>query len=458
MDGPTQTLAAFVADIDYATIPSTVLDRALTLVLDSAASAVRARHDGDSTPALMAGLNDVGIAPGRCGLFGDTATTAPAMAALINGMLVHTLDFDDTHVPSSTHTSAPVIPAALAAAQHVGADGKTTLAGIVAGIEVMTRLGRALIPPHHYARGFHPTATTGVFGSAAAAARILGLDAENVANAFGIGLSSAAGTLQFHANGAWTKRWQVGQAAANGVTAALMARNHFRGVTEAIEGQRGLIKVYTDDPDETQLTAGLGEHWETASTSIKLYPACRFAHAAIDAVLDLCAENKLSSDDITSVDVGLSHKAMAAVAEPAKRKVCPQNTVDGQFSIYFLVAAAILDGGIGWDTYERFLGDPKVEELARRVRPVHDEQVQRDYPKGMTGRATINLVGGKKLERYVAYPKGDPENFPSAQTVKAKARGLVLPILGDDGAAAFEVAVSNIPNGGVNPVFAAAAK
>jgi 2-methylcitrate dehydratase PrpD len=242
------------------------------------------------------------------------------------------------------------------------------------------------------------------------------------------------------------------------VTAALMARNHFRGVTEAIEGQRGLIKVYTDDPDETQLTAGLGEHWETASTSIKLYPACRFAHAAIDAVLDLCAENKLSSDDITSVDVGLSHKAMAAVAEPAKRKVCPQNTVDGQFSIYFLVAAAILDGGIGWDTYERFLGDPKVEELARRVRPVHDEQVQRDYPKGMTGRATINLVGGKQLERYVAYPKGDPKNFPSAQTVKAKARGLVLPILGDDGAAAFEVAVYNIPNGGVNPVFAAAAK
>jgi 2-methylcitrate dehydratase PrpD len=458
MTRETETLAAFVAGIDYSTIPASVLERAVSLVLDSSAGAVRARHDGDSTPALIAGLTDAGIAQGRCGLFGDAATAAPATAALINGMLVHTLDFDDTHVPSSTHTSAPVIPAALAAAQHVSADGKTTLAGIVAGIEVMTRLGRALIPPHHYARGFHPTATTGVFGAAAAAARILGLNAEDVANAFGIGLSSAAGTLQFHSNGAWTKRWQVGQAAANGMTAALMARHHFRGVTEAIEGQHGLIKVYTDDPDETQITAGLGEHWETASTSIKLYPACRFAHAAIDAILELCAENQLSAGDVTSVDIGLSHKALAAVAEPAIRKVCPQNVVDGQFSIYFLVAVAILNGGIGWDDYERFLGDPEVEDLARRVRPVHDDQVQADYPKSMTGRATITLVDGTRLERYVACPKGEPENFPSAETLKAKARGLVLPILGDKGATAFETAVFDIPVGGVDPVFAAAVK
>ncbi len=458
MSGATETLAAFVAGTGYGTIPPAVLDRALMLVLDASASAVRARHNGDSTPALLAGLTDVGMADGRCGLFGDGTRTAPAIAALINGMLVHTLDFDDTHVPSSTHTSAPVIPAALAAAQHVGADGKTLLAGIVAGIEVMTRLGLGMIPPHHYARGYHPTATTGGFGAAAAAARILGLDAAGVANAFGICLSSAAGTLQFHANGAWTKRWQVGQAAANGVTSALMARHDFRGVTEAIEGKHGLIKVYTDDPDEAQLTAGLGERWETTSTSIKLYPACRFAHAAIDAVLELCAEHKLSSGDITGVDVGLSHKALAAVAEPVERKACPQNIVDGQFSVYFLVAAAILDGGIRWDTYERLLGDPEVEDMARRVRPIHDEQVQSDYPKAMTGRVTITLTDGKQLERYVACPKGDPKNFPSVETVKAKARDLVLPILGDDGATAFESAVFNIPSGGVDPVFAAAGK
>ncbi len=458
MTRATETLAAFVAGIDHSTIPAPVIERALSLVLDASASAVRARHDGDSTPALIAGLTDAGIAAGRCGLFGDAATAAPATAALINGMLVHTLDFDDTHVPSSTHTSAPVIPAALAAAQHANADGKTTLAGIIAGIEVMTRLGRGLVPPHHYARGFHPTATTGVFGAAAAAARILGLNARGVANAFGIGLSSAAGTLQFHSNGAWTKRWQVGQAAANGVVAALMARHDFRGVAQAIEGQHGLIQVFTDDPDESQLTAGLGERWETASTSIKLYPACRFAHAAIDAVLELCAENELSAGDVKSVHIGLSHKALAAVAEPAARKVRPENVVDGQFSIYFLVALAILKGGIGWDDYERFLGDPEVEALARRVRPIHDDQIQHDYPERMTGRATITLVDGQRLERYVACPKGDPANFPSAEALKAKARGLVLPVLGDEGARVFETAVFDIPLRGVDPVFAAAAQ
>src|SRR5690606_18361350 len=162
--------------------------------------------------------------PGEATVFGFNRRYTPATAALFNGMLGHSLDFDDTHSDSSTHPSAPVVPAALAAAEMTGASGRDTLTAIVAGYEVMIRIGKALDPTAHYARGFHPTATAGVFGAAAAAGRIFGLDAQQVASAFGVAASQAAGSLQFLVNGAWNKRFQVGAAAMNGLIAASLAR------------------------------------------------------------------------------------------------------------------------------------------------------------------------------------------------------------------------------------------
>src|SRR5690606_20530059 len=157
--------------------------------------------------------------------------------ALVNGTTAHSLDFDDTHAAGTLHPGAPVIPAALAAAEMVGADGKTVLAAIVAGYEVTCRLALSLPGGDHYDRGYLPTATCGAVGAAAAAARVFGLSASQVEDAFGIALSQAAGSLQFLASGAWTKRFQVGWSALNGLTAASLAREGFRGAGEALEGR-----------------------------------------------------------------------------------------------------------------------------------------------------------------------------------------------------------------------------
>src|SRR5690606_37824847 len=181
-----------------------------------------------STPSLLAMLKALDLdGAGPASVMGDGKTYSPAVAALLNGALGHSLDFDDTHADSSLHPSAPVVPAAFAVGEAVGASGAEVLTAIVAGYEVCCRLGNALDPSSHYARGFHPTATAGTFGAAAAAAKLYRLPAERIATAFGVSGSQAAGSLQFLENGAWNKRFQVGAAAMNGVVAATLAKEGF---------------------------------------------------------------------------------------------------------------------------------------------------------------------------------------------------------------------------------------
>ena len=206
---------------------------------------------------------------GICTVFGLNRRYPPAAAALLNGALGHSLDFDDTHADSSLHPSAPVVPAALAAAEMTGASGDELLAAIVTGFEVCCRLGMALDPTAHYARGFHPTATAGTFGAAAAAGRLFGLDEQAMISAFGVAASQASGSLQFLANGAWNKRYQVGEAAMKGLMAATLASEEFVGAIDAIEGTHGFLAGYSDAPDPSRAVAGLGSVWETMKIGVK---------------------------------------------------------------------------------------------------------------------------------------------------------------------------------------------
>ena len=171
-------------------------------------------------------------------MLGDARNYAPTAAALINGTLAHSLDFDDTHAEASLHSSAPIVPAALAAAELSGSSGKDLIAAVVAGYEVQIRLSLALNPSDHYDRGFHPTATCGVFGAAAAAGKLFGMDAAGIQNAFGIALSQAAGSMEFLVDGAWTKRSHVGQAAQNGLICAAIAAEGFKGTETGLRRPR----------------------------------------------------------------------------------------------------------------------------------------------------------------------------------------------------------------------------
>jgi 2-methylcitrate dehydratase PrpD len=444
--GVTSQLSDFAAGIRLDRLPPQVVDRARFLVLDLVGNIVRARHDAESTSSFLSAVRAMGMAAGNAGVFGDAARYTPAGAAFLNGALAHSLDFDDTHAAGSLHPGAPVIPAALAAGEMVGASGADVLAAIIAGYEVTCRVALALPAGEHYDRGYHPTATCGAFGAAAAAARVFGLDAEGVAGALGTVLSQAAGSLQFLANGAWTKRFQVGWAALNGLMAATLVREGFKGASEALEGKHGFMRAYAPNPTPERAVQDLGVMFELMNTAVKPYPSCRYGHAAIDAALALRAANDIRPQDITAIRLGLPKSGMLLVGVPPEKKANPQNVVDGQFSGPFVVSAALATGRMGWDSYA-LLQDPVIRGLLPKVTCAFDPEIEAEFPTNMSGKLTIE-AGGKHYEQKVVVPKGEPGNFLSEAELRAKFAGLTEAVLGVDRAARLADAVLAIDTAG----------
>jgi 2-methylcitrate dehydratase PrpD len=431
--GVTAILSEFVAGIRLDAIPVAVVDRARFLVLDLVGNIVRARHDAESTASFLAATRAMGMAAGNAGVFGDAARYTPAGAAFLNGALAHSLDFDDTHAAGSLHPGAPVIPAALAAGEMTGASGADVLAAIIAGYEVTCRVALALPAGEHYDRGYHPTATCGAFGAAAAAARVFGLDAGGVASALGTVLSQTAGSLQFLANGAWTKRFQVGWAALNGLMAATLVREGFKGATEALEGKHGFMHAYAPNPTPERAIQDLGQVWELMHTAVKPYPSCRYGHAGIDAALALRAANDIEPSEITAIRLGLPKAGMLLIGAPAAKKANPENVVDGQFSGPFVISAALATGAMGWDSYA-LLNDPMVRSLLPKVACEFDPEIEAEYPANMSGKLTIRARDQIFVQKIVV-PKGEPGNFLSEDELRAKFAGLTEAILGADRAA-----------------------
>jgi 2-methylcitrate dehydratase PrpD len=430
MTATTRELARFVAGISYDGLPPEVRERVKALTLDLVGIMVRARHDAESTPAMVAAAARLGFAGGACTVVGDAAGYTPPGAAMVNGTLAHSLDFDDTHASASLHPSAPITPAALAAAEMTGAGGRDLIAAIVAGYETQIRLALALDPAAHYDRGFHPTATCGAFGAAAAAGRLLGLDEEGCANAFGIVLSMSAGSMQFLVNGAWTKRSHVGHAAMCGLVAATLAREGYRGASEAVEGKWAFLHAYAPAADAARVVSELGRRWETLRIAVKPYPSCRYGHAALDGILALAREHGIRGEDVEEVSVGLPEPGWKLIGDPEPAKQSPKSVVDGQFSMAFCAAVALRTGGFVWDDYARHLQDAETLALCRKVRARVDPRVQANFPAEMSAAVSIRT---KRVthETYVAVAKGEPANFLGAAELRAKFDGLTAPYLAE---------------------------
>jgi 2-methylcitrate dehydratase PrpD len=424
----TRELADFAARTSYDALPVEVRERVKALVLDLVGIALRARNEAESTAPMVSAARRLGLADGPCTVIGDAAGYAAPGAAMLNGTLAHSLDFDDTHAPGSLHPSAPIVPAAFAAAEMAGADGRAAIAAIVAGYEVQIRLSLALDPAAHYDRGFHPSATCGAFGAAAAAGRLLGLDPEGCASAFGIVLSMSAGSMQYLVNGAWTKRSHVGHAAMCGLIAATLAREGYKGASEALEGKWGFLHAYAPAADAAKAVDGLGQRWETLKIAVKPYPSCRYGHAPLDGILALAREHRIRAEEVEEVVVGLPEPGWKLIGDPEPAKQAPKSVVDGQFSMAFCASVALRTGGFGWDDYARHLGDPATLALCKRVKTWVDPKAQADFQKDMSGSVRIRTARGA-FETYVRVPKGEPGNFLTAAELRAKFDGLTGPYL-----------------------------
>jgi len=428
MADETNILARYVADLSRDQIPAEVVARAERLILDFFGNIARGGAEADSSPPVLAMIDRLGFGgPGACTVVGMSRTYGPAAAALLNGTFGHSLDFDDTHAASSLHPSAPVVSAALAAAEMTNASGADFVTAVIAGYEVCCRLGLALDPTRHYARGFHPTATAGTFGAAAAAGKLLALDASGIAAAFGIAGSQAAGSLQFLANGAWNKRYQVGAAAMNGLIAATLATEGLKGATQALEGVHGFLKGYTDDADIAQAVDGLGTRYETLLIGLKPYPSCRYTHAALDGLLALRRAHDLTGADILGLRVGLHPNGITLTGAPIAEKRRARSVVDGQFSMPFTAAVLLDQGSFGWDDYRR-LGEPVLDALSDKVAVEADARLEgRAHPFG--AELTLDTTKGT-FTASIPDPSGEPELFPTDTAMLEKFTTLVGPVLG----------------------------
>ena len=428
MENMTEKFAEFCEQLKYEDLSPEVIKRTKLLLLDTVGIIIRARHDAESTSSLVSAIEKLEMSNGSCQVFSDKKTYSPSAAALLNGTLAHSLDFDDTHAEASLHSSAPILSAALAAAQMNKSSGQELITACVVGYEVQIRLGLAGGASAHYKKGFHPSATCGIFGAAAAAGFLMGLTKEQYISAFGIALSQSAGSMQFLTDGAWTKRSHVGQAAQNGLSCAIMAGEGFKGPSKAFEGQWGYLHSYASGGNIKKAIDGLGEKFETLNLGVKPYPSCRYSHAAIDGLIELKKELNFSSEDLDDVDIGLSETALNIIGYPLNDKQNPKSIVDGQFSMPFCAAVTVKSGGLQWDDYKNHLNNSDTLSLCNKIKVSPDKDAEECCPEYMSAKVKV-VVKGKKHEKFVKIPKGEPENFMDDAEFISKFQGLTEPYL-----------------------------
>ena len=413
-------------------------------LLDWVAVAVGGATHADSTPAILDGVRriadhptegaspspDTGSRPGSATVLGTGERVSPAVAALANGALAHSLDFDDTHLASSLHPGAPTIAAALAAAEAENASMERFRAGVAAGYDVACTVGEAVGPDAHYARGFHVTATCGTFGATAAAGVVREFDADQLRNALGVAGSQAAGSLQFLANGAWNKRLHPGFAARRAIEATELAAAGVIGAADPIDGEHGFLTGYTDDP-RPEAFDRLGERDAIADTGLKPYPCCRYLHAAIDALREIAPTVDASAVD--DVHVAIPSAGVRLTGDPIDEKRRPDGFVDCQFSAPFVAALVLNEGDAGAEPFLRAVGrldaepawnDPAYHRLMDATTVSTDEEIEARFPAAWGARVSVT-ADGETHERSVSDPYGEPDRPMSTADVREKTEGLL---------------------------------
>jgi 2-methylcitrate dehydratase PrpD len=412
--GPTAALARRALALETSALAPATVEHAKQAVLDLVGSAVRARFESATSASVHRAVMALGC-EGRCTAVGYGASFSPQYAALLNGCNFHVLDFDDTHEEASLHPGAPVVAAALAETERIGANGARLIAAIVTGYDVAVRVGLALNPAAHYARGFHPTATAGVFGATAAIALLHGDEPATLASAFGINASQASGSLQFSVDGAQTKPVQVGFAAHDAVLARELAAAGVRGPAEALEGRSGLLHAYSDGAHARELLDTWDGVHEIDRTAFKPYPCCRYMHAAIDQLAAIVREHRLDPSSVERIRVSLPAAGMRLCAYPEERKRRPETVVDAQFSMYYTAAATVAWGGVRWDDFAR-RDAPEIAALIARVTVDEDPAVEALAPRmaalveldaGGTSRSSGQAVRERRL---APSPRGEPDS------------------------------------------------
>jgi 2-methylcitrate dehydratase PrpD len=415
-----EQLGAFAASLRWEDIPAGVRSRARHLILDAVGCALASRHFAFSTQSLEAISELAG--PGDSVVIGQKLRLPLRDAVLANGILAHGLDYDDTHSEGIVHLTVSAWPTALAVSTDQNLKVKDLLAAYIVGVEAGARLGAVAKGAFHQV-GFHPTGVIGAFACALAAGRLYGLDAAQLAQAQGVALSVASGSLEFLEDGAWTKRMHPGWAGVGGIVAAALARRGFQAPRAAYEGRFGLYAAYlgprAGECDLSRATAKLGEVWETMNVALKPFPACHFAHAFADAAIAL---HGVSLNEITGITALVPAEIVKTVCEPAAAKRRPVSDYDAKFSLPYIIAASLIRGHFTLvELEEKALKDDRILSLASKV----DYAIDPDstFPRHYGGEVVVRLRDGRELRRREAVNRGSADRPLSNADIVEKFMG-----------------------------------
>jgi 2-methylcitrate dehydratase PrpD len=401
--GTTEKIAKFVSETDYPRIPPEAVRGAKDAILDGLGVTIA----GSEEPAgriVAQYVRDIGGNP-QAGVIGSGFRSSAPQAALANGTMAHALDYDDVLTLMSGHATVPILPVVLSLGEMYHRSGKEVLEAFIVGVEVEGRIG-AGIGRRHYAVGWHSTATLGTLGAAAAAAKLLDLGITETRNALGISASEASGLRQNF--GTMTKPFHAGNAAKNGIVAAMLAQKGFTASQTIMEDPFGFCSVLAGE-GEYQLeamTKSLGDPFAIVDPGLdmKPYPCCRVTHRCIDAMLHIVEEHHPRAEDVTEVTCYTGSASPQVLIHHQ-----PKTALEGKFSMEYCMARALLDREIRMVQFsEEKLLDSKAQELLRRVKYVH--------PQGPEGErlpsevVTVILRDGKRLSHEVFTPRGAPDN------------------------------------------------
>lgn len=432
----TERLAAFSAETGYDDLPQEVIRATGRRVLDTLGVA----WAGSDAPGCEAACAVV-LADGAAGtstIWASGQRTGCRGAAFVNGMHAAALDYDSVYERGSVHPDIVTVPAAWSVAEQAGADGRAFIAAVAVGNEIACRLGAA----NRENKGWFYTSVHGVFGAAAAAAKLFGLGREGIAHALGLALSRAGGSQQALLEKSLAKRAQSGFAAEAGVFAAQLARAGISGPREAIEGKFGFHALYGAG-DAASIAEGLGRHYEQLATAIKKYPSCTANHVPVDLLIRIAERHDLKAEDIESVEVTLSPFANQLVGGAFDPSANPQ--VAAQFSIRYSAASALLRRRLGiGDIQDDAIFDPRIDALAAKVGVNVDEA---NSGKFAPAAVRVTAKAGATFADSAAHVPGTPANPLSDEELAAKFRDCVrfgLRPLGEGDAARLAAALGRI--------------
>ncbi|SEG54953.1 2-methylcitrate dehydratase PrpD [Nonomuraea solani] len=422
-------LADFAVDTSYDTLPAAVVDSVRKRVLDVIGLCVAA-HRLPTSASILDYVLDQGGRP-QAHIVGGGAPVPAALAALANGVLAHSLDYDDTHLPSVLHPSAPVIPAALAAAELAGASGRDTIRAIAVGLEVCVRLGMAGYDSEagnsiFFEHGQHATSICGTMGGAVAAALLLGESGDGVLDVLGLAASTAAGIIEGNRTGGTVKRLHCGWAAHSAVTAADLVRRGFTGPPTVLEGRFGFFEAFLHGRYAAdEITRNLGTEWAVPGIFFKPYPANHFTHAAIDAAMGL-REQGLDPARVESLTLGVPTPVIRTIGQPIEAKRAPETGYQAQFSGPYAVVAGLLGGGglgVGLGDFTDDLArDPVRRELMAKVDVVPDDRATEIFPHQFPAVLRARDLDGREWTQEVLANRGGPARPLSAAELALKFR------------------------------------